>query len=107
MEGWLDSEDEDYQGEEGDLGDDDWMDALDQVGAGLVEEGDSEEEADNTVTTNQPDPTPPARLPFQALATTNQIWHQPVLLLETLCRPHLPHYFSRWLLWRVLALHSP
>ena len=56
MEDWLDSEDEDYTGEEGDLDDDDWMDALDQAGAGL----DPEDNNDDAGGPPSPSPSRPS-----------------------------------------------
>ena len=63
MESWLDSEDEDYDGEEGDLSNDEWMDewmdALDQAEAqfNLGEEDGMDEKEDTETTEITDSPT--------------------------------------------------
>ena len=85
MESWLDSEDEDYDGEEGDLSNDEWMDALDQAEAqfnlGEEEDGmdEKEEDTETTGSTDSPTHSNPSATTF----TTTPLAFQHKVFTET------------------------
>ena len=85
MESWLDSEDEDYDGEEGDLSNDEWMDALDQAEAqfdlGEEEDGMDEKEEDTETTGSTDSPT--HSNPSATTSTTTPLAFQHKVFTET------------------------
>ena len=88
MESWLDSGDEDYDGEEGDSSNDEWMDALDQAEAqfdlGEEEDGmDGMDEKEDTKTTEITDSPTHSNPSATTTSTTTPLAFQHKAFTET------------------------
>jgi hypothetical protein len=93
MEDWLDSEDEDYNGEEGDLEEEDWMDALDQARAGLDLEAEDDYSSEETTTIKNP-PSPSLNSRSSSMGPTEVSTHTPPNGSASSFNPAGPSTFS-------------